>query len=269
MSRQLIALPLALLAVSSLGACATMGGGENAQAAVDTSGAPPGARPIDRQARERISREDTLTQMAFWAGEYQTFPNDLEAAKRFSEALRKGGRTDRAAQIAGEALSRFPEDRDLLTTFGYAQIALGRPQQALRPLALVAAGEPQNWRARSALGAALDQLGRFAEARQAYQEALAIEPNNVRVLTNMGVSHIMAGDPADAEAILRQAVAMPGAPAEARQNLAIALALQGRFDEAEQIERIDLPPAQAAQNIQYLRGLLSDPRRWNDVGRPG
>ncbi|MGD9967760.1 MAG: tetratricopeptide repeat protein [Hyphomonadaceae bacterium] len=269
MSRQAFALPLALLAVSPLGACATMGGGEASQAVVDGSGAPPGARPIDRQARERIVREDGLTQMAYWAGEYQTFPNDLEAAQRFAEALRRGGRIDRAAQIAGEALSRFPEDRELLTTYGYAQIALRRPQQALRPLALVAAGEPQNWRVRSALGAALDQLGRYGEARQAYQEALAIEPNNVGVLTNLGVSHIMAGEPADAEPILRRAVSAPGAPAEARQNLAIAIALQGRFDEAEQIERIDLPPAQAAQNIQYLRGLLSDPRRWDDMGRPG
>jgi Flp pilus assembly protein TadD len=268
MPRPLAVLPLALIAVSSLAACATMGG-EDAQAALDTSGAPAGARPIDRQARERIAREDSLTQMAFWAGEYQTFPNDLEAAQRFSEALRRGGRTDRAAQIAGEAISRFPEDRQLLTTYGFAQIALGRPQNALRPLAVVAAAEPENWRVRSALGAALDQLGRFPQARQAYREALALDPGNARILTNMGVSHIMAGEPADAEPILRQAAAIPGAPAEARQNLAIALALQGRFDEAEQIERIDLPPAQAAQNIQYLRGLLSDPRRWDDMGRPG
>jgi Flp pilus assembly protein TadD len=267
MSRRLAALPFALLAVSTLAACATTGEGSSQAVADATTGAPPGARPIDRRAREQVTREDALTQMAFWAGEYQTFPNDIEAAQRFSEALRKGGRTDRAATIAAEALSRFPEDRQLLSTFGYTQITLGRPQQALRPLALVAQAEPENWRIRSALGAALDQLGRFQEARQAYQEALALQPNNPRILTNMGVSHIMAGEPADAEPILRQAVQQPGAPAEARQNLAISLALQGRFDEAEQIERVDLSPAQAAQNIQYLRSLLSDPRRWNDMGR--
>jgi len=269
MSRQLAALPLALLAVSSLGACATLGGGDStSQSIADASaGAPQGARPIDRRAREQVAREDSLTQMAFWAAEYQTFPNDIEAAQRFSEALRRGGRTDRAAQIAGEALGRFPEDRQLLTTFGYSAITLGRPQQALRPLALVAAAEPENWRVRSALGAALDQLGRFPEARRAYQEALALQPNNARVLTNLGVSHIMAGEPAEAEPILRQAVQQPGAPAEARQNLAISLALQGKFDEAEQIERVDLSPEQAAENIRYLRSLLSDPRRWNDMGR--
>ncbi|HET9230049.1 MAG TPA: tetratricopeptide repeat protein [Vitreimonas sp.] len=260
-------LPLALLAVSALAACATTGEGSSQDVA---AAAAPAPRTVDRAARENIVRQDMLTQMAFWAGEYQTFPNDLEAAQRLADALRRGGRADRAAQIAAEALNRFPEDRSLMTTYGYAQIASNRPHEALRPLALVAQAEPDNWRVRSALGAALDQLGRFAEARRAYQEALALEPNNARVLTNLGVSHIMAGEPADAERYLRQAAEQRGAPPETRQNLAIALALQGRFDEAEQIERVDLPPAQAAENMRYLRSLLSDPRRWNAVrGREG
>lgn len=264
------ALPVVLLAATALTACATTGEGAGRQSSVDAlAGAPAGARPIDRNARQRIAREDMLTQMAFWAGEYQTFPNDLEAAQHFAEALRKGGRTDRAIQISGEALGRFPEDRELLTTYGLSQISTGHPQQALRPLAMVASTDAENWRVRSALGAALDQLGRFAEARQAYQEALALQPNDARILTNLGVSHIMAGEPAEAEPILRQAVSAANAPVEARQNLAISLALQGRFDEAEQVQRVDLPPAQAAANMQYLRGLLSDPRRWGDLGRAG
>jgi Flp pilus assembly protein TadD len=259
-------LSAALLALSALAACATTGGATTA----DESGALASApRPVDRQARQRIEREDMLTQMAFWAGEYQTFPNDLEAAQRFAEALRKGGRVERAVQISGEAIGRFPEDRALLMTHGLAQIGAGNPQAALRPLAMVAAAEPENWRARSALGAALDQLGRYSDARRAYQEALALQPNDARILTNLGVSHILAGEPGEAEPILRQAAAITRAPPEARQNLAIALALQGRFDEAEQVARVDLPPAQAAANVAYLRGLLSDPRRWDELGRPG
>lgn len=257
-------LTAALLAVAALGACAStgLGASENASETLASS------RPVDRQARERIVREDTLTQMAFWAGEYQTFPNDLEAARRFADALRQGGRFDRAAIVSREALARFPEDRPLMTTMGLALIADGRAQEALRPLALVAQAEPQNWRVRSALGAALDQIGRYGEARRAYQEALSIEPDNALVLTNLGVSHIMAGEPADAEAVLRRAVSAPNAPSAARQNLAIAIALQGRFDEAEQLERADLPPAHAAENMRYLRGLFSDPRRWGDM-QPG
>ena len=106
-------------------------------------------------------------------------------------------------------------------------------------------------------------------ARRAYGEALAVVPDDPRVLTNLGVSHIMAGEAVEAEAVLRRAAAQPNAPAEARQNLAVAIALQGRFDEAEQIVRIDLPPAQAAANMTYLRGLFSDSRRWGDLGRGG
>ena len=259
-------LPAALLALSTLAACASTGEGAGGVSSAALSGASP---RVDRQAREAIGREDMLSQMAFWAAEYQAFPNDIEAARRFSDALRKGGRADRAAQIANEALGRFPEDRELQTTLGLAQLASGRPQEALSPLIQVGQAEPQNWRVRSALGAALDQLGRFDDARRVYAEAITLAPNEPRILTNMGVSYILSGDPEEAEPLLRRAVEQQGAPPEARQNLAIALALQGNFAEAEQIERVDLPPAQAAQNMQYLRGLLSDPRRWNDLGRPG
>jgi Flp pilus assembly protein TadD len=255
---------LALLALSALSACASIGGGrDTAEAERDAT------RSIDRQARQRSVRADLLTQMAFWAGEYQSFPNDLEAAQRFADVLRRGGRADRAVEIAGEALGRFPEDRNLLMTYGLSQLGANRPQEALRPLAMLAEADAQDWRARSALGAALDQLGRFPEARRAYGEALAVVPDDPRVLTNLGVSHIMAGEAAEAEAVLRRAAAQPNAPAEARQNLAVAIALQGRFDEAEQIVRIDLPPAQAAANMTYLRGLFSDSRRWGDLGRGG
>ncbi len=260
-------LPFALLAISSLAACASTGegSGEGAGESLSQHAAIAGARPIDRGARERIARDDMLTQMAFWAGEYNTFPNDLDAARHFAEALRQGGRTDRAVQVAGEALGRFPDDSPLLTTYGLAQIAADHPQEALRPLALAAEADPRNWRVRSALGVALDQLGRTDEARRAYQEALAIQPGDPGVLTNIGVSHLISGQPEEAEPILRQAVALPGAPPQARQNLAIALALQGQFAEAEQLERIDLPPATAQANMIFLRSLLSDPRRWGDL----
>jgi Flp pilus assembly protein TadD len=259
MSHSPLRLPFALLALSALAACATTG-----EPAGHRTGENAARAPASGDARARIGREDMLTQMTFWAQEYAAHPEDIEAARRFTEALRLGGRAERAVQIAGEALQHHPEDPQLLMTYGLAQIAFDKPQDALRPLALLAQADALNWRARSALGVALDQLGRFPEARRAYQEALALRPDDAGVLTNLGVSHLLAGEPEDAEPILRQASALPGAPPEARQNLAIAIALQGRFDEAEQLERIDLPPAAAASNIAYLRGLLSDPRRWGD-----
>ena len=275
-------LPYALLAASALAACASTGGHSDAQSAANApqarneegrshharaerQSAQDRAPRIDHRARAQIGREEMLTQMAYWAGEYQTFPDDLEAAQKFAEALRLGGRFDRAAQVSGEALQRFPDDRPLMRSYGLAQIAAKHPQEALRPLALLAQADAQDWKARSSLGVALDELGRFTEARRAYQEALALHPDDPGLLTNLGMSHLLANEPDQAEPILRQAAALPNAPPQARQNLAIAVALQGRFDEAEQLERIDLPPDVAAANMAYLRGLLSDPRRWGDM----
>jgi Flp pilus assembly protein TadD len=253
---------LALASLAALGACATAGGHK-----VDAA-SPAGQAAIDQAARQAITHEDMLTQMTFWAGEFENHPEDVEAARSFAESLRKGARFDRAIEVSMQALQRHQSDTPLLMTLGKSLIAAGRPQEALRPLAMVAAAEPQNWQARSALGAALDQVGRFGEARQAYHEALAISPNQTAVLTNMGVSYLLAGAPADAEPFLRQAADQPSAPAEARQNLAVALALQGRFDEAAQLERVDLPPDMAAENLAYLRSLVSDPRRWGDLRAP-
>ena len=101
-------LSAAVLALSALAACATTG--ENAQTnpqagnqRAENSAAPErgernqreannAQRParVDRQARARIGREDTLTQMTFWAAEYETFPNDLEAAQKFRRSLAQG-----------------------------------------------------------------------------------------------------------------------------------------------------------------------------------
>ena len=48
-------------------------------------------------------------------------------------------------------------------------------------------------------------------------------------------------------------------------NLSVAIALQGRFEEAERIQRVDVPPAMIAANMAYLRALQTDPRRWGEL----
>jgi Flp pilus assembly protein TadD len=130
---------------------------------------------------------------------------------------------------------------------------------------MLAQTDPKDWRARSALGVALDEQGRYEDARQVYKEALAIKADDPGVLTNLGVSYLVAGDAPTAEKLLRQAAALPSAPPETRQNLALAVGLQGRLDEAEQLQKVDLPPALVANNMSYLRGLITDDRRWGDT----
>jgi Flp pilus assembly protein TadD len=223
------------------------------------------AAKIDAAARIAAGREDVLTQMTFWAGEHERFPDDVEAAVSFIDILRVAGRAERAVDVGNDALSRMPASKPVMRAYGLALIAAGRSEDALRPLTVVTQADPKDWRTRSSLGVALDEQGRFDEARQLYKEALAIQPAEPGVLTNLGVSYLMEGKPADAETILKQAAALPGAGPEARQNLAMAVGLQGRFTEAEQLLKVDLPPAVVANNLSYMRGLIMDDRRWGDM----
>ncbi len=249
---------LALVPVMMVAACATT--------APDAAEAlRPGEPPYDRVARAAVGRQDMLTQMTFWAQEYSVHPQDLETAQKFVDTLRYGGRADRAAEVALEALEKHPGDRKLMRSYGFALLASGKPQESLRPLAMTARDDPADWSVRSALGAALDQVNRPVEARQAYREALEIKADDPGVLTNMGVSYLMTGDIQDAEKTLQQAAALPGATAETRLNLAVAIALQGRFEEAERIQRVDIPPDMIAANMAYLRALQTDPRRWGEL----
>jgi Flp pilus assembly protein TadD len=249
------ALPLVLPIV--LAACATT--------APDKETAKLGPSAETKAARQAIAKEDILTQMTFWAKEYAGAPNDVEAARAFAEILRFGARPDRAAEVALEALNKFPGDAALTFTLGLSNLEAQRPQDALRPLAVIAQAEQQNWRARTALGAALDQLGRYEEARLAYKEALAIKADCVPALTNMGVSYLMSGDPETAESVLKQAAALPDAAPETRANLAIAIALQGRWAEAEKLQSIDLPPQMVAANMAYLQGFHGQSHRWDQL----
>jgi Flp pilus assembly protein TadD len=113
----------------------------------------------------------------------------------------------------------------------------------------------------------LDQLGRASEARRHYAAALKIKPNDPSVLSNLGLSYALTKDLRRAESTLRQAAAQPGAEPRVRQNLALVVALQGRFDEAEQIVRADLPPAEASAAVDELR-LMIEQRGGVRTGQP-
>lgn len=52
-------------------------------------------------------------------------------------------------------------------------------------------------------------------------------------------------------------MAQPNAGPKVRQNLALAVALRGRFEEAEKIASADLPEAEAAANVNYLKQMLA------------
>lgn len=219
----------------------------------------------DVLARTQIVRADTLSQMSFWAKQTDQYPDDPVAATEFVNALRRGRQPERAVEAGAQALQRLPQARELRRAYAHALLALGRGAESVLLLSQLVQEDAQDWRARDALGVALDQAGRPVQARAAYQEALKLMPEQVGVMTNLGVSYLLSGDAAKAEEVLRKAVELPGASAETRQNLALAIGLQGRFSEAEDIQSVDLAPEQVASNVSFLRKLLSDGRRWEDL----
>jgi Flp pilus assembly protein TadD len=192
----------------------------------------------------------------YWEPRYEANTADPEAAMRYAQALRATGRKTQAAAVLEQASIKNPHNRALLGEFGRALADVGKLQQALDVLSRAHTPDQPDWRVLNAQGAVLDQLGRPQEARRHYASALKIKPNDPSVLSNLGLSYALTKDLTRAEAMLRRAAAQPGAESKVRQNLALVIALQGRFDEAEQIVRSDLPPAEATAAVDELKQMI-------------
>jgi Flp pilus assembly protein TadD len=228
----------------------------------------PDILPADRAVRDQVAREDPITQAAFWNNEYQKNPADLEAARASSEALRRMGSTQRAIEVASQALALHSNDVELGLTLSKALISDGNGLQAIAILEQIAALAPSDWRVPATLGLAYDQTGRHGPAQRAYMQAMGQRPGEVSVVSNLGLSFLIAGDPVQAEHWLRRAAALPGADARVRQNLSLALSLQGKFEEAEKVALQDLTADMARSNVGYVRAMLAPQRRWDTLRGP-
>jgi Flp pilus assembly protein TadD len=191
-----------------------------------------------------------------WGQRYRENPADATAAINYAKALRATEQRAQAVAVLEQASMHDPHDMALLGAYGRALADAGNYAQALAVLERAHTPDNPDWRILNAQGAVLDQLGRHTEARQHYSAALKIVPGEPSVLSNLGLSLALTKDLKGAEATLRQAMASPNAGPKVRQNLALIIGLEGRFAEAEKIASADLPPAEAAANVQYLRQLL-------------
>ena len=75
----------------------------------------------------------------------------------------------------------------------------------------------------------------------------------------------MSNDLTQAEAHMRKALTMIGVTSQMRQNLALVVGLQGRFDEARALLAADLPPDEVEANMAYIRSLLTQQNRWDQI----
>jgi Flp pilus assembly protein TadD len=219
--------------------------------------------------RAEADRMDPLAQVAFWDNVVQADPRDITAELKLAKAFRALSRYDEAEAAAGQALVVEPNNIDALLESARDQIAAGQGFFAIAPAQRAAELAPRDWRGPSLLAIALEQDQRDEEALAAHRKALDLAPNNPAALSNLGMFEASHGQVTDGESLLRRAVSQPSATAQERENLALILGMEGRFDEAEQLERRDLPPALVENNLAYLHAAAApaSQRTWDSVGK--
>ena len=250
-----LALAAAALGLLALGGCKSTDG--------DITGSINGAAaelPASPEALQKFSDD--------WGKRYEADPANKMAAINYARALREQARTAQAVAVLQAAVIKYPNDLDLLGAYGKALADNGRLKEAADALARAHTPERPNWSILSAQGAVADQLGDHTAAQGYYEAALKIAPGDPAVLSNLGLSYALSNQLPRAETSLRQAVAHPQADKRVRQNLALVLALQGKFAEAEEVSRHDLSPAEAASNVQAIRGMIAQSNTWRDIQNP-
>ena len=235
-----------------------------AAASADAAPKPTKATPAQRAEADRM---EPIARAAFWAREVDADPKDTQTRIELARSLRALGRYDEAAAAADQLLVLQPDNLEGLLESARAKVGQGQGFYAIDAAQRAATLAPKDWRPEAVLGVALEQSQRDDEALQAHLKALALAPANPATLTNLGIYYATHGQPAEAEPYLRKAAAAPGAGAQERQNLALVLGLEGRLDEAEKLQREDLPPTVVDNNLAYLKAdsQPAPPRSWQSL----
>jgi Flp pilus assembly protein TadD len=224
-----------------------------AQAKAAPAAPAPAPSKASREVRAQAERLEPLARAAFWASQVDADPKDAEAGVKLASALRVLGRFPEAQAAAEAVLVQQPNNLDALLESARNAVAAGQGFYAVEPTKKALEIAPKDWRAATLLAVALDQALRPAEAMEAHRTAMQLAPDNPAVLSNAAMFFASQGDQAKAETLLRKAAALPGASLQVRQNLALVLGLQGKLEEAERIERENLPPQMAEANLDYFK----------------
>lgn len=239
----------ALTASLLLGACAQVGGGD--EAGLFAALAPEASQPAP-SAAPTTPQEAT----EYWGKIYAKNPRDLEAALSYAQNLKVLGRKREALAVLQQASIIHSTDRRLAADYG--RLALDLDQIGVAKKLLELADDPgqPDWRIVLARGTALAKEGSYREAITFYERAQALNPGHPSVLNNLALAYTMSGEPERGEKLLRQANASGTDNAKVRQNLALVLGLQGKYDEATKMASVDLAPGEAQANTALLRKMV-------------
>ena len=212
-----------------------------------------------------VAAKDTRTDIAKATDasgkEFAKEPRNADKALAYARNLKAIGEKRQALAVLQQAASFNAGHRALNSEYG--RLALEFDQLSLAQQLLEAADDPANpdWRLISARGTVLAKLGKYRDAVPLYERALALAPNQPSVLNNLALAHAMEGQADQAEPLLKRAAAADSKDPRVNQNLALVLGLQGKYDEARVVAARDLPAANAADNVDYVRRIVKlEPR---------
>jgi Flp pilus assembly protein TadD len=239
-----------LASAAVFAAIAVIAGGCQTTQSTETTGSVPIVAPEHSDADWRHDAE-------VYGQKYTANPTNIDVALHYAKALSMTGQRAQAVAVLEKVSIANPHNKEVLGAYGRALADAGNYSQAMEVLERAHSPDQPDWHILSAQGAVLDQMGRHTDAQRYYETALKIVPNEPSVLSNLGLSYALAKDLKRAEATLRKAITRQPVDPRVRQNLALVVGLEGRFAEAEAIARADLPPDEAAANVEYLKQMLA------------
>lgn len=257
-----------LLAGTALAGCQT-----TSNSAPDTP--PPGdpqvtgsiAAPDAAPDAATPNKNETIENTKKWAKYWNENQDDPKAAISYAAHLNAIGSADKALSVLRKTSISNPENGEILTAYGRQLAKMGQMPEANKVLYKATAVGKPDWKLYSVHGTVLDRLGKHKEARARYKSALQLEPNKKSVLNNLAMSHALSGDPKTAEGILLKAIANNRGKdnQQLQQNLALVLGLQGKFKQARNVLAKVLPAHLVEANMEYIKGLISQPNTWKQI----
>jgi tetratricopeptide (TPR) repeat protein len=161
------------------------------------------------------------------------FPGDTRLTVLRADALVESNRRDEAVKLLTDARAKTPEDDDLAMKLGAVFEESGKIDEAEREFRRIIERDPLNAQALNYLGYMLADRGlRLQEAITLIERALKVDPDNPAYLDSLGWALFKNGRTEEAEAPLRKAAEVLIAESVIQDHLGDVLARRGKNDEA-------------------------------------
>ncbi len=212
----------------------------------------PGAGMV-RLAQQMQRKGDNMGALDFYMRALQRDARNLEAYRGSAAILEQAGDLTGAAAQYREALGVAPRDGDLHRSLGRVLIAQRQFADARDEYTTALDIDSDDAKSQNGLGIALDHLGDHVGAQKRFKAALRRDSKNLATINNLAYAYIQDGKYGEAIKLLEPEQKNPKATPSLRQNLALAYGLSGMELDAARVARMDLPPSQVKDNLDFYK----------------